>query len=130
MNLPNNDINESPPSPDLGQQTESVNIENNIEGAESLRKGSGSAPQDDVAVAQPGANQPKVAQPAPSVPSQDNLSQPAPAQPLKGGSTEPYIKAAENVIAKDKNDPYQEEEDHEDVQVQYLKDRFGKDIKK
>lgn len=43
---------------------------------------------------------------------------------------ERYIKAAENVIHKDKNDPYQEEEDHEDVQISYLKERFGKDIHK
>lgn len=48
----------------------------------------------------------------------------------KAASSEPYIKAAENVIEKDKNDPYKEEEDHEDVQIQYLKDRFGKDIKR
>ncbi|RJO60934.1 hypothetical protein C4544_04155 [candidate division WS5 bacterium] len=46
------------------------------------------------------------------------------------GSDEPYIKAAENVIEKDKEDPYQEEEDHEDVQIKYLHDRFGKDIKR
>lgn len=52
-------------------------------------------------------------------------------QPAKtSSSTDPYIKAAENVIEKDKNDPYQEEVDHEDVQIQYLHDRFGKDIKK
>ena len=48
----------------------------------------------------------------------------------KASSSEPYIKAAENVIEKDKDDPYKEEEDHEDVQIQYLKDRFGKDVKK
>ncbi len=59
------------------------------------------------------------------------VSQNNPAQGQKtAGSDEPYIKAAENVIEKDKNDPYREEEDHEDVQVQYLKDRFGKNIKK
>lgn len=50
--------------------------------------------------------------------------------PKTAGSDKPYIKAAENIIEKDKEDPYQEEEDHEVVRVQYLHDRFGKDIKK
>lgn len=40
------------------------------------------------------------------------------------------IDMAEDIIEKDKDDPYLEEEDHEDVQVQYLKSKFGKDIKK
>ena len=53
------------------------------------------------------------------------------AQPIQAAnSSEPYIKAAENVMQKDRDDPYQEEEDHEDVQIQYLHDRFGKDMKK
>lgn len=63
-------------------------------------------------------------------PANTQAQNPAPQVPKNSSSTDPYIKAAENVIEKDKNDPYQEEEDHEDVQVQYLKDRFGKNIKK
>lgn len=55
---------------------------------------------------------------------------PAQSAGISGKGSEPYIKAAENVMEKDKDDPYQEEEDHEDVQIQYLHDRFGKDIKK
>lgn len=57
--------------------------------------------------------------------------------PRTGGSgqvssktSDPYIKAAESVIERDKNDPYKEEEDHEEVQIKYLHDRFGKNIGK
>jgi len=53
-----------------------------------------------------------------------------PVQAAKPANSDPYIKAAESIIEKDKNDPYKEEEDHEDVQIKYLHDRFGKDIKK
>lgn len=61
-----------------------------------------------------------VAQPAPG-------TVPAPAQ---RPSSEPYIKAAEDVIQKDKGDPHKEEDDHEAIQMQYLSNRFGKNIKK
>lgn len=70
---------------------------------------------------------------------QNTTTQPQPVQPQAQASTknpvntkgsEPYIKAAERVIEQDKDDPYKEEEDHEDVQVKYLHDRFGKDIGK
>ncbi len=55
---------------------------------------------------------------------------PTPQATPKTASSDPYIKAAENVMKKDQQDPYKEEEDHEDVQIKYLHDRFGKDIKK
>ena len=73
-----------------------------------------------------------LSQPAPQPQQSQQTSNNSTAQPTApaGKGSEPYIKAAENVIQKDKHDPYQEEEDHEDVQIQYLHDRFGKDIKK
>ncbi|MEK7447510.1 MAG: hypothetical protein AAB632_01810, partial [Patescibacteria group bacterium] len=57
-------------------------------------------------------------------------SNPNPQPTPKSSSSEPYIKAAEKVIQDDKGNPYKEEEDHEAVQVQYLKDRFGKIIER
>lgn len=84
----------------------------------------------DDAAAQSIANNLQNAQPQ-AQPQANAQAQNPPTQSAKNTSnTDPYIKAAENVIEKDKNDPYQEEEDHEDVQVKYLKDRFGKEIKK
>lgn len=62
-------------------------------------------------------------------PVSDN-SNPNPQPTPKSSSSEPYIKAAEKVIQDDKGNPYKEEEDHEAVQVQYLKDRFGKIIER
>lgn len=41
-----------------------------------------------------------------------------------------WVKKVEEVIEKDKNLPFQEEEDFEDLQIEYLKKRFGKDINK
>ncbi len=41
-------------------------------------------------------------------------------------SSDPYIEAAEAIMKKDKDDPYQEDRDHKDIQKQYLTDRFGK----
>ena len=42
----------------------------------------------------------------------------------------PWVKKAEEIIKKDKDKPYFEEEDHEDLQIDYLKKRFGKEIRK
>ncbi|KKQ95431.1 MAG: hypothetical protein UT66_C0001G0016 [candidate division CPR2 bacterium GW2011_GWC1_39_9] len=42
----------------------------------------------------------------------------------------PWIEKVEQIIKKDKNDPYQEEEDHEELQMSYLEKRFGKKIQK
>lgn len=63
-------------------------------------------------------------------PKQESITANPQQRSAKRPSSEPYIKAAENVIKQDKGDPYKEEEDHENVQTQYLKDRFGKNIKK
>lgn len=41
-----------------------------------------------------------------------------------------WVGKAKDVISNDKGKPYKEEEDHEDLQIDYLKKRFGKDIKK
>jgi len=49
---------------------------------------------------------------------------------VKVGSSVPYVKKAAKVIEADKGNPYKEEEDLEDIQIEYLKDRFGKDLKK
>lgn len=57
-------------------------------------------------------------------------SNPSPQPTPTTSNSEPYIKAAEKVIRDDKGNPYKEEEDHEAVQVQYLKDRFGKIIER
>lgn len=86
-------------------------------------------PVDDKSAAQTIAN---TLQNTPAQP-QNNVVPPVnPSTPVtsKAASSDPYIKAAEKVMEKDQNDPYQEEEDHEDVQIKYLHDRFGKDIKK
>ncbi len=42
----------------------------------------------------------------------------------------PWVDKAEDIIKKDKGKPYYKEEDHEDLQADYLKERFGKEIKK
>jgi len=42
----------------------------------------------------------------------------------------PWVKKAKEIIEKDKGNPYFEEKDHEDLQIDYLKKRFGKEIKK
>ncbi len=41
-----------------------------------------------------------------------------------------WVDAAQAVVAKNAHDPYNEEEGFEDLQVDYLKKRYGKDIKK
>jgi len=68
-------------------------------------------------------------QPQPQ-PKADGSQNPVSSRSQKPKNSDPYIKAAENIIEKDKNDPYKEEEDHEDIQLQYLHDRFGKDIER
>ncbi|OIP24244.1 hypothetical protein AUK11_03720 [bacterium CG2_30_37_16] len=42
----------------------------------------------------------------------------------------PWIEKVEQIIKKDKNDPYQEEDDHEELQMSYLEKRFGKKVQK
>lgn len=42
----------------------------------------------------------------------------------------PWVNAAEDIIKRDEGNPYLEEEDHEDLQIKYLKKRFGKEIRK
>lgn len=42
----------------------------------------------------------------------------------------PWVDAAENIIKRDEGNPYLEEEDHEDLQLKYLKKRFGKEIQR
>ncbi len=118
------------------ENTESEEVQNNapekqrVEAPEPIK--ASPAPQGQTQNSQP-ADLSALSQPAPQPqqsqqpPNNGAITQPAvPA----GKGSEPYIKAAENVMQKDKHDPYQEEEDHEDVQIQYLHDRFGKDIKK
>ena len=41
-----------------------------------------------------------------------------------------WVDAAQKVVEKNANDPHAEEEGFEDLQVDYLKKRYGKDIKK
>lgn len=41
-----------------------------------------------------------------------------------------WVQAVEKTIEKDKDKPYEEEEDSEQLQTKYLKKRFGKDIPK
>lgn len=41
-----------------------------------------------------------------------------------------WVDRAEKIIAETKDDPYREEEAVEDLQIDYLKKRYGKDIKK
>jgi len=83
--------------------------------------------QDDTQAAQTISSTLQNTQPAPPSPQPSDQKI---AEPQITGGDQGYIKAAEEVIRKDKEDPYKEQEDHEDVQVKYLKDRFGKEIKK
>lgn len=80
--------------------------------------------------------QQQIAQAPQNVPAQDDqvTSQPA-SDPQQEDVKVPemdgaWVTAADAVIEKDKNLPYEEEEDAEDLQVKYLKQRFGKEIKK
>lgn len=41
-----------------------------------------------------------------------------------------WVKKTEDVLKRDANNPYKEEEDIEDLQIEYMKSRFGRDIKK
>jgi hypothetical protein len=41
-----------------------------------------------------------------------------------------WIQAADAVIEENKEEPYKEEERSEDLQIKYLKTRFGRDLKK
>lgn len=41
-----------------------------------------------------------------------------------------WVDAAQDVVKKNADDPQKEEEGFEDLQVDYLKKRYGKDIKK
>lgn len=41
-----------------------------------------------------------------------------------------WVDKAEQIVSQTKGDPYQEEELVEDLQIDYLKKRYGKDIKK
>lgn len=41
-----------------------------------------------------------------------------------------WVMAVDNVIEKDEGKPFEEEEDSEDLQIKYLKKRYGKDLKK
>ncbi len=117
------------------ENTESEEVQNNapekqrVEAPEPIK--ASPAPQGQTQNSQP-ADLSALSQPAPQPQQSQQTSNNSTAQPTApaGKGSEPYIKAAENVIQKDKHDPYQEEEDHEDVQIQYLHDRFGKDIKK
>jgi len=48
-----------------------------------------------------------------------------------GGSLEkPWIEKAERIIEDNEDDPYKEEEEHEDLQIDYLEKRFGKKLKR
>ncbi|MDO8507334.1 MAG: hypothetical protein Q7S53_02080 [bacterium] len=71
----------------------------------------------------------KVLEPDAKTPAVQPASGTAPASAQRP-SSEPYIKAAEDIIQKDKGDPHKEEDDHEVIQMQYLSNRFGKNIKK
>jgi hypothetical protein len=68
---------------------------------------------------------------------------PAPAAPAPVIPTEPPLQAddvdviekewvdkAEQIVKQTEGDPYKEEEAIEDLQIDYLKQRYGKDIKK
>lgn len=88
---------------------------------------------------------PAPAQPAPAQPTQPAAQtaapQPVPAK-LSGPSQAPttaddvdviekeWVDAAEKVAEENAEDPHNEEEGFEDLQVNYLKKRYGKDIKK
>lgn len=41
-----------------------------------------------------------------------------------------WVLAVDNVIEKDESKPFEEEEDSEDLQIKYLKKKYGKDLKK
>jgi hypothetical protein len=41
-----------------------------------------------------------------------------------------WVNAAHGIIEKDKDKPYEEEEDSENLQIQYLDKRFGKKVQK
>jgi hypothetical protein len=73
--------------------------------------------------AAPQANQPLAA--APSV----QVGTPSTADDVDVIEKE-WVDAAEAVVEKYANDPHQEEEGFENLQVDYLKKRYGKDIKK
>lgn len=42
----------------------------------------------------------------------------------------PWVKKAEEIIEKDKDEPFLEETDHENLEIDYLQKRFGKEVKK
>ena len=42
----------------------------------------------------------------------------------------PWVEKAEEIIIKNREKPYEEEEEQEDLQIDYLKKRFGKEIRK
>lgn len=127
--MPDNDQiqNNIPENPNVAQGTaeqKPVEVPREILGAQPAP-----LPSNDDNQAQAVAANLQNIQPQPSVQSGNNTVTTGP-QPGTVKNSEPYIKAAENIIKKDENDPYKEEVDHEEVQIQYLHDRFGKDIKK
>ncbi len=77
----------------------------------------------------------------PVLPAVDPVVSPAP-QPVAEDASAPaiaddvdviekeWVDKAQEVIKTTKDDPYQEEEQIEDLQIDYLKKRYGKDIKK
>jgi len=68
--------------------------------------------------------------PAPvSTPPATNTTAPATADDVDVIEKE-WVDAAQKVVEKNANDPHAEEEGFEDLQVDYLKKRYGKDIKK
>lgn len=52
------------------------------------------------------------------------------AEATVSGSDKQWVAAVDTVIEKDKDKPFEEEEDSEKLQVDYLKKRFGKEIQK
>jgi hypothetical protein len=44
-------------------------------------------------------------------------------------SDKDYIEEAQEIMKRDEDDPYKEEEDHEELQIQFIKNKFGKNIK-
>jgi leucyl aminopeptidase (aminopeptidase T) len=131
MALPNNDSIQGQ-TPEVPKQTQEANKQMMPETSENAMRSTG--PQPAAKPASDDKDDQKISTALNNIQSQapkDTVVQnPAPQTAPKSSSSEPYIKAAESVIEKDKDDPYKEEEDHEDVQVQYLHDRFGKDIKR
>lgn len=130
MTLPDNSISQGQP-PEQQKQPQQIVEQGSSEISENATRSSGpqpiANPAKDDAAAQSIANNLKNGLGQTPVSGSANPSpQPAPKKP----SSEPYIKAAEKVIQEDKGNPYKEEEDHEAVQVQYLKDRFGKIIER